>query len=356
MESVMNIKMKSIVSVLAMSTVMFAAEAAPVTESTNPVEASAPVEEAAPAPVDESAAPVAAEAAAPAEEPAASVEPVVANSTAPVAENVPEEEIPAPTAVRGVDASAPVAQTSNSVEPKVQSVAPSKTSENQYVYETTPVKVVYIREKPSADTVTFDDIRGFVPMKLRFGLEGFVGSYSLYASDTYYDEFDAYSGLTWRAGAFAIVPLNEYTVGFKIGALYEQSDASASSSRYGASVKFKQSKVDIPLLFTFKGARSTFMFEVGAQAAIPVKDEMKVSFGSQKSKLDMIDNDSRKTVDWDIVMGFAIMANQYIGLDLRFDLGLSQMYDSIADENMDIFNLNDLSSASFLVGVSFYLF
>lgn len=364
MEDFMNLGIKSVIAIVALSASVFAAdpvipaaEPAPAAEATAAPAAEPAVESvAAPAaetPVAEAAAPAAE---APATEAAAetAAAPAADVAPAPAAEPAPEatEDVAAPMAVRGADASAPVAA---KAEP-VAAPAPTQAQETKFVYQTVPVKTVYVAQSSSGDTISFEELRGLVPMKLRFGVQAMIGSYGIMSTDPYYNDFEDYSGLTWRAGAFSIIPLNDYTVGFRVGAIYEQSEASTSSSRYGMSAKFKQSKVDIPMLFVFKAPRSSFMFEVGAQAAIPVKDEFKVSSSAGKYKLDMLDKDYRKSVDWDIVFGFSVMANKYVGLDLSFDLGLSNMYDSAIDDNLKYFNLDDLSSSAFQVGISFYLF
>lgn len=351
----MNLRIKSVIAVAALSAAVFAAD--PVIPAAEPAPA-APAAEAPAAPAAEPAAPAteaapAAESAAPAEaSPVADAAPA-----APAAEPAPAdpaEDVAAPMAVRGADAEAPVA-------PKAQSAAavapaPTQAQDTKFVYQTVPVQTVYVAQKHSADTISFDELRGLVPMKLRFGAQAMIGSYGMFATDPDYDSFDSYSGLTWRAGAFAIIPLNEYTVGFRVGAIYEQSEASTSSSRYGVSAKFKQSKIDVPMLFAFKAPRSSFMFEIGAEAAIPVRDEFRVSSSTGKSKIDMIDKDYRKSVDWDIVFGFSVMANKFIGLDMSFNMGLSDMYDSPLDEKLKFFNLDGLSSSAFQLGLSFYVF
>jgi hypothetical protein len=50
------------------------------------------------------------------------------------------------------------------------------------------------------------------------------------------------------------------------------------------------------------------------------------------------------------------MANQYLGFDFRFNIGISNLYDTDNSESMKLFEVDDLSSTSFLLGASFYLF
>lgn len=347
----MNQKLSGILSVLALSAFAFAQapEAAP---------AAAPAAET-PAVAEQAAAP--AEQAAPEAAPAAVAEQPAAPAAAPAA-----EEAPAPVAVRGGEVPAQ--------EPAVAAPAPTETKTvtkivYQPVYTTeptavrnpeyTPVQTVYVAQNPGKDTVTFDELRGFVPVKTLVGLQGAVGSYIVSSNRDSYDGFEDYYGLTWRVGAFTIFPLTEYTVGLRLGVLYEQSEASTTET-YGVNsvesikAKFKQRKIDVPVLFAFKSPRSTFMFEVGTQMSFPIKDEFKVSYTDASYKLDMIDKDYRKMLDWDLVIGFAVRANRYVGLDFQINGGFSEMYDcEKADYN--VFNLNSLSASSFMLGLSFYI-
>lgn len=222
--------------------------------------------------------------------------------------------------------------------------------------EYTPVQTVYVAQNPGKDTVTFDELRGFVPVKTLVGLQGSVGSYIITSNRDNYDYFEDYYGLTWRVGAFTVFPLTDYTVGLRLGVLYEQSEASTTETYISSSIKakFKQRKIDVPVLFAFKSPRSTFMFEVGTQMSFPIKDEFKVSYTDESYKLDMIDKDYRKMLDWDLVIGFAVRANKYVGLDFQINGGFSEMYDC-EKADYDLFNLNSLSASSFMLGLSFYI-
>ncbi len=195
-------------------------------------------------------------------------------------------------------------------------------------------------------------------MKWSLGVQGFIGSYHMYSS--YSDDYNLhdYDGLTWRAGLAGIIPVTQYTIGVKVAALFEQSEAKASAHtpKYTLKGKFKQRKVDVPVLFAFKAPRSSLMFEIGTQASIAIKDEFRATIDGKTSKLDMIDKDYRNTIDWDIVCGFSIMANRYLGFDFRFNIGISNLYDTDNSDAMKLFEVDDLSSTSFLLGASFYIF
>ena len=152
-----------------------------------------------------------AEQAAPEAAPAAVAEQPAAPAAAPAA-----EEAPAPVAVRGGEVPAQ--------EPAVAAPAPTETKTvtkivYQPVYTTeptavrnpeyTPVQTVYVAQNPGKDTVTFDELRGFVPVKTLVGLQGAVGSYIVSSNRDSYDGFEDYYGLTWRVGAFTVFPLTE---------------------------------------------------------------------------------------------------------------------------------------------------
>lgn len=290
-----------------------------------------------------SAAPAADVAAAPAESapaPDASVEAASAE-TAPVAA---EDEMAAPKAVRGADASG-------------ASDASGRTVYYESVYageNGSPVRVLYVSRSAEKDSVTMDELMGLKPMKFKIGAQGFIGSYYMSNSEWNGEEFD---GMSWRAGLMAILPLNKYTMGVKLGVLYEQSEASETYdvNDVATGFKFCQKKLDVPVLFTFKSPNSRFYFDLGAQLSIPLQDELKISYTdsgkSVKNKVDLIDKDFRNNLDWGFVFGFSVMANDYVSLDIRADVGLSNMYEGRLGP-LDL----DLSSSTFGVGLTVYPF
>lgn len=348
----MNTKMKSFGIVLALAAFAMAQDAAPAAETAAPAPETAAVQEAAPA----EAAP-----AAPAQDPAAVTEPAaetapeapqaVAQETAP-AEPAPapvetaapapqpepqpapvadEGDMPAPKAVRGVDAeSQPVYG--------AQTTAPVETT----VRET---RVYRLKAEP-------------IPMKFSFGVQGFAGMNTLF--DNNWDFEESYNGVAWKAGLFAVVPLNEYTMGFKLGALFDHSEASASYS-YGsdyskeAHVKFKMDRVTIPLLFMLKSMYSSFSFDFGMQVSVPVQDTFKYSYEKAdgtpvNGNADMIDLDYRNSMDFALLLGLSIKANNYLSFDIRYECGISNAYDGVPG-----WRINELTSNTFLFGISFYV-
>lgn len=376
----MNIKMKSIAAVVALTAAAFAAEpAAPVASSVPATESSAApaaapaAQESAPAesfPLDfDSPAPNAATSPASNASGASASEPATVNA----AESVPAEapvaapeadasavsaaeasEESAPVAVRGEDATAePPAAPTAEVDSASTESAPVAVRENEM-----PVTMYVVpNSRGGRDTVTLDQLRGLVPMQFTVGIQGFIGYYTLTGDNDHYS-FDEYDGMTWRAGAFALIPLNEYTMGFKVGVYFERS--SASNSYWGTfnekyddwHVDFVQSKINIPILFSLKHPKSSFMFDFGVQPSFAVMDDFKLKVSSDDNlggKRDMMKHDYRNSIDWSIVMGLSIRANQYVGFDFRFDWGFSDLYDYFKEWKVD-----DLTSHAFMLGFSFY--
>ncbi len=353
----MNRKITGILSVLALSAFTFAQEGAAATAAPA---AAAPAEEAAPVAVRGADAPAAAAAEAPAATEQATA-PVAAEAPAAVAEAPaaaePVEEpavVVAPKAVRG-------AGKNEDVGPSSEAAQRFRDARNTVYYETVytgqdgvPVRTVYVAEREGKDTVTLDDLRGLYPMSFKIGAHASVGAYQLAGNDW---DSDQYNGMNWKAGIMSIIPLNAYTMGIKLGVLYEQAKASESYivNEVPTSYKFSQKKIDIPVLFTFKAATSRIFFDLGAEMSIPVYDKLRLSYTDAKDnkhtdKIDMMD-DYRNSMDWAFVFGFSVMANQYISLDISANLGMSDLYDG----HMKYLNLN-LDASSFNVGISVYPF
>ena len=308
----------------------------------------------------------AAEVAAPAPAPVAEVapvqaEPVVEQTTAQTEDKftqaekelAPENLFSEPTAVRGADAAKPVRKktTQKFVYRPVYSPAEIETSRSN-------VKTIYVSEVVSADTIDMDQLRGRIPLKFTFGIQGFVGNAFLSGDNGRY-EYDRYYGLTWSAGAFALFPLDEYNMAFKTGVLFEHDNVSNSyvgevDDKVGEwRMSFSRNRISLPLLLSLKSARSSFFFDVGVQPSFAVSDnfKMKSSVDKVTVKDDMMDNDCRSAIDWSIVFGFGIRANRYVGFEARFIWGLNNQYD---DYNR--WPVNNLSTKAVSVGATFYAF
>ena len=153
----MNRKFTGILTVLALSAMSFAQDAA------------APAEDAAPVAVRGADATVPAEQAAPAAE--APVE--QAALAAPVSAVEEPAVVVAPKAVRNADPSAD--QTAASA----RAVEQFRDARNAVLYESVytredgvPVRTVYVTQREGKDTVTMDELRGLHPMKLKVGAHG----------------------------------------------------------------------------------------------------------------------------------------------------------------------------------------
>lgn len=338
MEGFMNKKVKAFGLVLAMAAFALAQEPAapaaqPAENAAPAVAAEAPAEPA----VAENAAP---EAAAPAEAAEAQAVP----AAEPVAEAAPAEEpaeepaapvvdpdqfgdMPAPVAVRGVDASA-----------------------SPYYEEPAPAQ-------PRAERTSSRPASEPIPMKFTFGGQAFIGTNTLFADDWSMDE--SYSGIAWKAGLFAIFPLNANMMGFKVGVLYDHSDASATyynvDFKKDMNVKFKMDRISLPFLFTLKSPYSSFTLDFGAQVSIPVRDRFKYSYDESSSSTeyhtaDMIDLEYRNSVDFGLLLGLTIKANRYMSFDIRYECGFSNFYQDVPMA----WRLNELTSSTLLLGLSFY--
>ena len=306
----MNRKLTGILTVLAFSAMSFAQDAAP---------AAAPAEESAPVAVR------GAETAAPAEQ------------AAPVAEAPVEQAAPA---------AAPV----STVEEPAVVVAPKAVRNADSDADRTAASARAVEQFRDA----MDELRGLYPMKLKVGAHGSVGAYQLSGNDW---DSDQYSGLSWRAGIMSIIPLNQYTMGIKLGVLYEQSKASESYyvNDVPTNFRFSQKKIDVPVLFTFKAASSRIYFDLGVEMSIPLYDKLRISYTDSKdekhtSRIDMMD-EYRTSADCAFVFGFSVLANDYLSLDVSANLGVSDLYDG----HLKYMNLN-LDASSLNLGITVYPF
>lgn len=355
----MNRKISGILTVLALSAMSFAqAPAAAPAATAAPAQpapaAAAPAEEAAPVAVrGADAGAAAAPAAAPAEQAAPAA--VAAAPAAPAEEPVAEPAVVvAPKAVRGADEADKTAASARAVEQ-------FRDARNTVYYETVytredgvPVRTVYVAEREGKDTVTLDELRGLYPMKFKIGARGSVGAYQLAGNDW---DSDQYNGISWRAGLMSIIPLNTYTMGIKLGVIYEQSKASESYviNDVPTNFRFSQKKIDVPVLFTFKSANSKIFFDLGVEMSVPLTDDLRISYTDSKdvkhsNKIDLMD-DYRSSLDCAFVFGFSVMANEHLSLDIAANLGVSDLYDG----HLKYMNMN-LDASSLNLGITVYPF
>ena len=332
----MNLKYAGILTAFAVSAVM-AQNTAPAAETAAP--APAPVAEVAPVQAE----PIVEQASAQTED----------KFTQAEKERAPENLFSEPTAVRGADAAKPVQKktTKKFVYRPVYSPAEIEPSRSN-------VKTIYVSEVASADTIDMDQLRGRIPLKFTFGIQGFVGNAFLSGDNGRY-EYDRYYGLTWSAGAFALFPLDEYNMAFRTGVLFEHDKVSNSymgevDKKVGEwRMSFSRYRISLPLLLSLKSATSNFFFDVGVQPSFAVSDNFKMKSPDKSVNIedDMMDNDSRSAIDWSIVFGFGIRANRYVGFEARFVWGLNNQYD-----DYDRWSINNLSTKAVSVGATFYAF
>ncbi|MBR4397638.1 MAG: PorT family protein [Fibrobacter sp.] len=348
----MNRKLSGILTVLALSAMSFA-QAPAAAPAATAAPAAAPAEEAAPVAVRGADASAPAPAAASAEQAAPAA--VAATPAAPAEEPVAEPAVVvAPKAVRGADDADKTAASARAVEQ-------FRDARNTVLYETvytredgTPVRTVYVAEREGKDTVSFDELRGLYPMKFKIGARGSVGAYQLAGNDW---DSDQYNGISWRAGLMSIIPLNTYTMGIKLGVLYEQSKASESYyiNDVPTNFRFTQKKIDVPVLFTFKSATSRIFFDLGVEMSVPLTDELRISYTDSNdkkhsNKIDLMD-DYRSSLDCAFVFGFSVLANEYLSLDIVANLGVSDLYDG----HLKYMNMN-LDASSLNLGITVYPF
>lgn len=207
------------------------------------------------------------------------------------------------------------------------------------VVETTKPAPVIVRLSPSQSemrTIVVEKERGYAtdvnalrnyyPIELTVGITASLGSAIFLTSD--FDTPD-FSGLFWSVGGVVVFPVNGSTVGMSTGLSFKYRYASAvldvpvSSTRY----RFKQMAVDLPLLFKFKGVRSRLSLDVGVSMSLNVYDKLEVSTGSSADdRFDLMDASLRAPIDWNLLTGFSVMINSRASFNMKFLLGISEMY------------------------------
>ena len=118
-------------------------------------------------------------------------------------------------------------------------------------------------------------------------------------------------------------------------------------------MSFSQYRICVPLLLSLKSAKSNLYFDVGVQPAFSVSDKIKVRSSDKSTSFneDMMEEEYRQGMDWSIVLGVGFRVNRYVGFDARFNWGIDNMYDDFNE-----WRINDLSSKSFAIGATFYVF
>jgi len=176
-------------------------------------------------------------------------------------------------------------------------------------------------------------LRNYYPIELKLAISASLGSAMFLNSDVDMPDF---SGLFWNAGLIVIFPLNESTVGMTAGALFKMRNVSAviSEESMDNRYRFSQMSVDVPLFFKFKGARSRLAFDTGVQMSVNLYDKLEVSTGPSDKEYDLMDASLRTPIDWSLVGGFSVIINTRIAFNMKFLIGLSDMYSTSEVENI----------------------
>ena len=86
-----------------------------------------------------------------------------------------------------------------------------------------------------------------------------------------------------------------------------QQNVTGSSTKVARKDKIQQYNVSVPILFTCRPLNSRIFFLFGPQMDFGVYDHLKIyKDGNKIVNEDLIDDDARENVDWDIVMGLGV--------------------------------------------------
>lgn len=177
-----------------------------------------------------------------------------------------------------------------------------------------------------------DSLRYGPRQKTTFGLHLGLGSVNFVADD---DDVDDLDGLTWTAGLVGVFPLSSYVFALQLEAAVTarlvdhayQQNVTGSSTKVARKDKIQQYNVSVPILFTCRPLNSRIFFLFGPQMDFGVYDHLKIyKDGNKIVNEDLIDDDARENVDWDIVMGLGVKATDHLQFDFRFGAGISDMY------------------------------
>ncbi|HHX15519.1 MAG TPA: PorT family protein [Fibrobacter sp.] len=183
-------------------------------------------------------------------------------------------------------------------------------------------------EKEGYAKTDVNALRSYYPIELTVGITASLGSAIFLTSD--FDTPD-FSGLFWSVGGVVVFPVNDATVGMSTGLTFKYRYASAvldvpvASTRY----RFKQMALDLPLLFKFKRTRSRLSFDAGIGMSVNFYDKLQISSeGARDESYDLIDASFRAPIDWNLLTGFSVMISQRASFNMKFLLGISEMYNT----------------------------
>lgn len=189
-----------------------------------------------------------------------------------------------------------------------------------------------------------------VNFRLSWGLMLSVGYRSFFGNDDFRfygtvgksdHSVTIFQGAALQFGAAAWFPLNQYNYALRAGLLFESSylsctddlfinDPESSRNWHRERGRIQQWRVVLPLVAAIKSRTSSFMFELGMQISIPIKDEYEpVSLINDdlRASIDLMDRGLRASVDVAMLLGAHVFLNQYVALDLLWEIQVKKVYD-----------------------------
>ncbi len=174
-----------------------------------------------------------------------------------------------------------------------------------------------------------------------------------------YDDADYdFSGLNWAAGLAFILPLNERFVFLKVEPVFSSRSLTDVIDNNSGSMKvfIDEYNLELPLLITFRIPNTFLQLFVGPQVTLNLRETIKVTEDG-KTLLKIKDGDtSREPLEWGIVLGAGFVLGKHMDLDVRMNLGISDVYKDLwiqtGNNSPDNF---DFIAIGFYMGMSFYL-
>lgn len=188
---------------------------------------------------------------------------------------------------------------------------------------------VALAEEMKKEPVNFRFTWGFL---FSVGYKAILGSIDygkFYFANDVEDSTKFFQGAPIQLGAVAWIPLNEYNFALRMGVLFESTylfckkdlffdDPENPGNLKKERGRILQGRIAFPLVIAMKTRTSPFMFELGAQIAIPIVDKYE--------SVDLIDNDFRASIDVALLLGAHAFINQYVALDLLWEIQRSKVY------------------------------
>ncbi|MDR1759006.1 MAG: outer membrane beta-barrel protein [Fibrobacter sp.] len=189
-------------------------------------------------------------------------------------------------------------------------------------------------------------------LRFQFGVHLRLGQIS-YDDDDY-----EFSGLNWAAGLAFALPLNDRFVFLKLEPVFSSRTLTDVVDGYSNTTKFfiNEYNLELPLLVTFRIPRTFLQFFAGPQITLNLKETIKVT-QEGKTLLKIEDGDtSREPLEWGLVLGAGFVIGKHMDLDLRANIGISDVYNDLWISSGSYSSDNwDFLAVGFYMGMSFYL-